>query len=410
MPFTLQDYFTQANTRIVDSSNGTLSTANITLFLNEALRRARRHMELPTQMYKTPVFLMSGIYEYAIPAGYEDYAAITGPGVVPDNYDFYRVEREADFWRRFLNINSYSESRNGANWLALINLVTPALTVATVNQASEYTGAGQGTWVATAASDAANVRTNTLLFKTGAGSVSFDIDVSQSVNDFAEITNSTMTSVDLSASSIQDVGKLTVWVYLPSVTTQYTSFTMRWGSDSSNYYELTVTAQQNGGAFVQGWNTLAFDWSTVTSAQTTGTPDNSAIDYLLFRATYPAGMTDQTGLCINGIYMREQKLCDWHYYSGYLVIDGTTGLPKESFDDENDTSSYFNCDDEFIDWLTYDLMENVFVMYDIDPNKAMFHRDRREKLEEDLKEKFASQREIPVTAYMETEQLQNFLN
>lgn len=408
MPFTLQDYITAANTRIVDSSNGTLSTANIVNFLNEGLRRIRRRTEIPTSLYVTEMFLMNGIYTYALPAGYTDYASINGTGVLPDNLDFLRIERETDFYRAFLHVNSYSESRNGSNRGALINLVNPALATPTVNLATEASGAGQGTWVADVASDATNVRTDTLIFKVGSGSVEFDIDVSQSVNDYAQLTNTTMTAVDLSGTNVANIGTMTVFVYLP--TANFTSFTMNWGSDTSNYYTQTVTTQINGGAFVAGWNTLGFDWSTVTPAQTTGSPDNSAIDYLLFRATYPNTMTDQVGVRINGIYMREKRLVDFHYYSDYLIIDGVTGQPKEYFTDENDTSSYFNCDAEFVDWLTYDLMINVFTMYDIDASKAKYHEIRRDELEQDLAQKFASQREIPTTAYMENDEIQNFQN
>src|SRR3990167_1675057 len=52
---------------------------------------------------------------------------------------------------------------------------------------------GNGTWVAdTTDSDATNVRADNLLFRKNAGSIAFDIDVSQSANNYAELSDSSM--------------------------------------------------------------------------------------------------------------------------------------------------------------------------------------------------------------------------
>ena len=77
-----------------------------------------------------------------------------------------------------------------------------------------------------------NLTLDTEEFNTGSGSFNFDVDVSQSGNNKATIYNDNLNDEDLS-----DDVNLASWlidVKIPDIT--YTSsWTIRWGSDSSNY-------------------------------------------------------------------------------------------------------------------------------------------------------------------------------
>lgn len=392
--FTLQQYLNTVGVRIVDQSGGTLTSADIVDFLNEELRRTRREIDVENTRYITPINLMFGIYNYPLPTGYEDFAAITWQGKLSDDLDFVRENDEEMFWRNYTNRNTFCEQRNGKYWTALINLVTPQLTIATVDNCDSFNG--NGTWTAdTVTSDANNVRTNYAFPTNRKGSVAFDIIPGQSVNDYALISNSGLAPVNLSANSLAGIGRMTMDVFIPAGSVAYTSMTIRWGSSVSDYYEATATVQQDGTPFVNGTkNTVGFDWSTAT---TTGTPDDSEISYMTFRVDFPSTLSGtQSGFSIDNIVMREVFTGNLHYYSSYIVIDGTTGEPKEEFSGVSDTTSYFSCDDEYVDILTYGILETIFTYYKIDPRAAQLNKERHAKAIEAYMVKFPSQRVIPV--------------
>lgn len=187
----------------------------------------------------------------------------------------------------------------------------------------------EGTWVAEL--DATNVTTDADEFKTGNGSVNFDIDVSADSGNVAALTNSTFTAEDLS--DFEDAGKWRVWVYLPDVT-YMSSITLRWGSDSSNYWSLVVVQDHRNEAFKDGWNLLQFDWGS-TSVVETLSPNSAAIDYLQLRFTYSANQPDDTDFRIGSIRMANSYGLNDVYEITYLYQPpqlqsemDSTGLPK----------------------------------------------------------------------------------
>ena len=100
----------------------------------------------------------------------------------------------------------------------------------TLNTLSSATG--NGTWTATAGSDATNVRTDPFIYTKGmGGSVSVDVNVSQSINNYIEISNSGMSAVVLT--NHVNVADELLEVYLPDAT-NVTSLLLRWGSGSSS--------------------------------------------------------------------------------------------------------------------------------------------------------------------------------
>lgn len=174
-----------------------------------------------------------------------------------------------------------------------------------------------GTWTADSAnSDATNITQDVNEKKQGSGSLNFDVDVSQSVNDYATIYMPDASSSDLSI--YEDTASFIFWVYIPDVT--YTSsFTLYWGSDESstpstkaNYWSVTASTDINGNAFVQGWNQVKVNWISATK---TGSPDASAIVYYEIRMTYNGSQADDTDFRYDFMRIVKPEILTFHYIS-----------------------------------------------------------------------------------------------
>lgn len=188
-----------------------------------------------------------------------------------------------------------------------------------------------GTWVAdTAASDAASVSDDALEFDNGA--VSFNITAAQSVNNKATISNSTMTAVDLT--DFLNVAHHRIKIFIPALLTLLTSITIRFGSDSTNYYEITITAPADGVGFVPGAiNELDFDWGSATKVLN---PVITAMDYALITLNYSVGQVNVTGVRITDWWIIYPKRLMLYYFSTSLVrtaagavAEGVTALDDE---------------------------------------------------------------------------------
>lgn len=169
-----------------------------------------------------------------------------------------------------------------------------------------------GAWVASL--DATNVTTDLDVFKTGIGSVNFDLDVSLDSGNVAAIENSTFTAQDLS--SYDDSGKWRIWVYLPD-TTYLSNVTLRWGSSSTDYWSLVETKDYKNIALRDGWNLVEFDWAS-SSVTESGTPSASAIDYLQLRIAYTARQEDLTDFRIDAIYLANSYAAEQVYQVKYI--------------------------------------------------------------------------------------------
>jgi hypothetical protein len=235
-----------------------------------------RYIDIPTENYK---------HTYTLPSDFREISEIRdGDGQIVKSTPRSVINEDAQGYEIIdgkLYLNDVPEPASDA---------TTPITVLSNNAYSE-----EGTWVASG--DATNVTTDLDEFKTGNGSVNFDVDVSADAGNVAIMTNSTFTAEDLS--DYEDSGKWRIWVYLPDVT-YMTSVTLRWGSDSTNYWSLAVTKDYKDEALVDGWNLLEFDWSDASVVETL-TPDSSAIDYLQLRFTYGTNQPDATDFRIDAV-------------------------------------------------------------------------------------------------------------
>lgn len=171
-----------------------------------------------------------------------------------------------------------------------------------------------GTW--TTGGVATSLAVNNTNFAQGSGSLQFNV-----TNGAAYIENSTMTAVNLASLALQT--SFFSWVYIPTGS-NLTSVELRIGSSSANYYSLTVTQNQQGVAFVNGWNLCQFTWSSMA---VTGTPNTSALNYARITLNMAASAT---ACLINGLDSILGTILNYSYYSKYLFRDATTGAFQET--------------------------------------------------------------------------------
>lgn len=224
---------------------------------------------------------------------------------------------------------------------------------------------GNGTWTAeTSTSDATNVGTDKYIYRHNASSVSFDVDVSQSTNNYAELYVDDMTAVDLSDED--SASGMILDVYIPDKT-YVTGFLLRWGSDSSNYWEKSITTQADGRAFEDGWNIILFDW---TDATETGTVTNTAFDYILLRMTYSSSQADMKNCRINYLRVAPEEVMPVEYAT--RAIASTTeagGTYKETIDSEDYFLLFSGKNDSIRDLVVYG---TAAVLFDNSDNESDF--------------------------------------
>lgn len=200
-------------------------------------------------------------------------------------------------------------------------------------------------WSAT--SGASSLTLDSTNYVAGGGALVFNLDAGQASG---YIENSSLTSLDLS--SHLNVSTLFTWVYMPTGA-DITSVSLRWGSDSSNYYSYTATANQQGNAFENGWNLVAFPW---VSATTVGTPDDTAITYVRVNLAYDG--TLQTGVKVCNIVSTIGYIFELQYYSKYLFRNASTNAFQETVTDSTDDALIINLDTD-----SYNLLFNKVAFF-----------------------------------------------
>jgi len=206
-----------------------------------------------------------------------------------------------------------------------------------INQVEAITT--NGTW--SVGGTASNLAVNNSNYVQGGGSLQFNLGVGTGY-----LVNSTMTAVNLSAVVNQASIFLNTYFQTGS---GITSVELQFGSDASDYYDLTVTQTQQNTAFQNGWNLLQYAWENSTVV---GTPNAAAINYVKVIYTVT---TIQTGCLLNGINSILGSVMEYEYYSKYLFRDAITGVFQETV---TDNSNLINLDTE-----SYNLLFNLSAAY-----------------------------------------------
>jgi hypothetical protein len=241
------------------------------------------------------------VYSYVAPTDLKDDKIVAlypqANATAADNFsNVYSEGFTLNKFRETLNVRYNS----GVKTLRLSKETTAGSTLNTCDSVT-----ANGTWAV--GGSGADIAADSLYKISGSASLKFTIN---SGGTSSYIENSTMTAVDLSG--FENNGAMFAWVYIPS-TTVITAVALRWGSSSSDYYSVSVTAAHDQTAFVTGWNLLRFDWQGLTP---TGTPVDTAIDYV--RVTFTHTTAGTTPVRVDSVMAKLGAIWEIDYYSKYL--------------------------------------------------------------------------------------------
>lgn len=214
-----------------------------------------------------------------------------------------------------------------------LRIEAPTLTSPiTITDTSSTTG-----WTAT--SGAGNIGVDTINNVAGGGAITFDLAAGPTSGS---IQISTLTPLNLTPNV--NIDTEFYWVYLPNGA-GITSLDLRWGSDiTANYYHLLVTVNQQGNAFVNGWNLIAIPWVSATKV---GTPVVTAFDSVQLIVNYNGAA--QTGLKFCNLTSNTGYIFEAVYYSKYLFRDPSTNAFQEKVSDVTDINKILNLDTDSYD-------------------------------------------------------------
>ena len=232
-----------------------------------------------------------------------------------------------------VNKRVYTQWNTGVKSL---RIEAPTLTAPTVLTDTSTT---EG-WIAIPGAD--NITLNTINNVAGGGAIVFDLLAGPTTGS---IYNSTLTPIDLT--SHYNISTLFLWVYMPTGAS-ITNVQLQWGSSPTDYWYVTATTNQEGTAFVDGWNLLAFPW---LNAPSVGSPDAQFISFVQVTPTYNGVL--QTGFQINNLTSNLGFFFDLQYYSKFLFRNPSTNAFQETVSSSLDNNIIINLDTE-----SYNLLFN----------------------------------------------------
>ena len=315
MATALSDLTTLINDRRRDSGTNSIDMTTVGFrAINSALRIWNEVHDWPWTIKKVNFNYNSGVDTYALDSIVTDFK-------YPLTLKYYKPNNKiSEFWLvsplRF--DSAYLFNRRFA-----IDVSAQVQTIrvnsldgnsAPINTATAYNQ--NGTWVG--ASAIGTVATDNY------EGYSFPTSVSFAFNGTAgTLTNSTFSAVNLTA--YQNRSNIYVDINAPSVT-NLTSYTLKWGTDASNYYTVSATADYLGAAFATGWTRLKFAWSSPT---TVGTPTVSSIGYVQLTVTC-SGSTNLGTFRVQNFFVSENIPITLTYYSTNMVAT-TAGVQAQIF-------------------------------------------------------------------------------
>lgn len=284
------------------------------------------------------------IYNYALPVD------LKGNKIVDIRQQVQRIpldnpiQQYSKDFDRFKSVAQYQNFNINFNTaVKTLRLDIPQLNPGTViNQADSVTG--NGTW--TAGGSASNLSADQVNFISPSASLKFDLAAGANPST-GYLENSTFSAVDLT--DFLNQGANFWWSYLPTAS-DFTNMIIRLGSDSTNYYQWTVTTTFEATTFANGWNQQGPAW---LGASVTGSPDITNIGYC--RVTWTYNGTAQTAVRLNQIESKLGSIFNLVYYSKYLFRDVTTGAFQETV---TDNTNLVNLDTE-----SYNLLVDLVVLF-----------------------------------------------
>lgn len=302
--------------------------------VNFAVREVMRQLDLrSTKRIGAIVDLFTDIYDMTCPPDLKGQKIID---LVPQvrrspNFDVQLVPAE-EFDRR----KSFEKHLVAFNDHDMLRKLRVAILVDskkfTISPLDSLTSGG-GTW--TAVGDATNLRPDTQNYLEGTGSILWDIGAG--ATGAAGIQNTGLNTFDISNYLLQ--GSVFLWAYIQSAS-GIPNFTLQLGSNSSNYYQVQVTATNEGNAFSVGWNLLRFD---LANATTSGSPVSTACTFASLVMHSSPAIATSPNWRFDGLVIENGMLNNVLYYSKYGWQDGSTGAWKEN---STTSTDFLNVDTE----------------------------------------------------------------
>ncbi len=343
--YSQSDFYSHVN-GMMHGKFGTVQDRQITS--NRAVRYVLNDLDMRSTKRSSQLApnLFDDIYDYAAPADLKSHKVIDiKKQVNRDPTDGFILVDEADF-DRYKTVTERRIAIKDANFTQILRIDgIEGSSSLTIHNCDSVTA--NGTWAAT--SDASNLTADSDNYIRGSASLNFDMAAGTTTG---YIENSTMTQVDLT--DYDETGSIFLWVFIPDYSDAegdtVTNFILRWGNDSSNYWSRTVTTNNEGLTFYDGWNLLRFDWNGATE---TGTVVPSTIDYLRFTVTKSASLAADTDWRIDDITVRKGDIYDVIYYTKY-GWQSSTGTYKE---ESTTTTDLLIADTEEIEGLAFKAAE-----------------------------------------------------
>lgn len=320
MAVTVAQLITTLDTYTGDSSTDRFTQAERFDALTEAVVWAQESHGSELQNFTYAFDYYDGIHQYNVTSILADLIMASdlrrAEGENSQTFEFTNGKQVSEDIANNKTTSSYTIERHDRKAFIVVNHASkyPKKQIASF----ESTTSDSGTWVLdSTTSDAENLVVDSINYNEGAGSLSFDADVSNQANDRVSILNSTMNSLDLT--QFYGLSGAFLDVYIPE-STNFTSVTLTWGTDTSNYYSATVTTDAYGAAWAENtWQTLKFPWTGATTV--TGTPDYTDITYFRIDFNYTGSYTDATGFKVDNLrFIRPEKL-NLYYLSTYVGRD-----------------------------------------------------------------------------------------
>jgi len=339
------------NTTVANMVSGTFSDSDFNEAANRAVRKVLGDIDMISAKRKSELApnLFDDVFQYTCPTDLKERKIIDiqpqiNRGrlenwnlVSQEEFDRYKKEYRLDRFGDPIDIQK-SEDWLGTNLVAVSDddmarkllLSRPVdddeIAIDMLDSVGDWEGFGDGT----------NLTKDSSNYVEGSASINWDIDDSGGTT--AGIQNSSLTSFDISDYLTE--GAVFVWVYL-SDSTDVTNFICRVGSSSSAYYSITVTTNNEGNSFEDGWNLLRFPFSSKTE---TGTVDDDACDYVALYMTKDSGKTDETDYRFDEILIKKGEHYYVVYYSKYGWQTSAGSWQEESSNDTDllnaDTTEY----------------------------------------------------------------------
>jgi hypothetical protein len=170
-------------------------------------------------------------------------------------------------------------------------------------------------------------------FIEGNGSIRFKTDCSDTSDSVVGIQNTNLSDFDISNYLAR--GSVFVDAKLTVADTGIHQISLRIGSDSDNYYQISDSTQNDCSIFVAGWNKIRFDMQNKSQV---GTPADSAITYAaLFwsRDTTTSALLhlNDTDWGFDNLLLKRGKYYNLSYYSRYVWQDTAYSLAENSSHD-----------------------------------------------------------------------------